>query len=113
VHELAVTESVLNIAVEHAQRAGAKRISVIHLVIGELSGFVDDSIQFYFDFLTPGTLAEGAKLAIQRVPARLRCRDCGREFSPEGLDWRCPACGALAGDVVAGKESYVESIEIL
>ena len=112
-HELAVTESVLKIAVEHGQRAGAQRITTIHLVIGQLSGFVDDSVQFYFDLLTPGTLAEGARLQIQRVPARLVCRQCQQQFAPAGRDWRCPACGALAGEVVAGKEFYVESIEIV
>jgi hydrogenase nickel incorporation protein HypA/HybF len=109
---MAVTESVLNIVTEHAQRAGAARISVIHLVIGQLSGFVDDSIQFYFDLLTPGTLAAGAQLAIQHVPALLQCRDCGAQFALEGMDWRCPSCGALAGDVISGKEFYVESIEV-
>jgi len=112
-HELAVTENILKIAVEHGQRAGAGRITAIHLVIGGLSGFVDDAIQFNFDLLTPGTLAEGAQLHFQRIPARLRCRQCDTVFEPDGIDWRCPECDALAGEVIAGKEFFVESIEIV
>jgi hydrogenase nickel incorporation protein HypA/HybF len=111
-HELPVTEGILRIAIEHAQKAGASRITDIHLVIGDLAGFVDDSIQFYFEVLTPGTLAEGAKLHFHRVATRLRCWECGHEFSPQERDWTCPQCGATGGEVLAGKEFYVESIEI-
>ena len=111
-HELPVTEDILRIATEHAERAGARRITAVHLVIGQLAGFVDDSIQFYFDLLAPGSLAEGARLHIQRVPACLRCRACAAEFEPAELDWTCPRCGAIAGEVVTGKEFYVDSIEV-
>lgn len=111
-HELSITQSVLNIAVEHAERAEAERILVINLVVGELTGFVDDSIQFYFDMLSPGTLAEGAKLAILRVPARIRCRVCDAEFALQDSNWLCPSCSAVGGDILAGREFLVESIEV-
>jgi hydrogenase nickel incorporation protein HypA/HybF len=112
VHELAVTQDVLRIVTEHAEKAGATRVTDIHLVIGELASFVDDSIQFYFDMFSPDTVAEGATLHFHRVNTRFRCRACGAEFEPEGRNWICPACGALGGDVIAGKEFYVESIEV-
>lgn len=111
-HELAITEDILRVAVEHAQRAGAQRITVINLVIGDLSSIVDDSVQFYFDFLSPGTLAEGAQLHFERVAARFRCRECGQEFTPQDRDWRCPRCQVVGGEVIAGKEFYVDSIEV-
>ena len=111
-HEMAVTQEVLRIVEEHAEEAGAERVTDIHLVIGDLTSFVDDSIQFYFDFLTPGTVAEGAELHFRRIPTRFKCRECGAEFEPEGHDWHCPECGAVGGDVIAGKEFFVESIEV-
>lgn len=111
-HELSVTEEILRIAVEHAGQAGARRITDINLVIGALSSVVDDSVQFYFDFLSPDTLAEGARLHFERIEARLRCRMCGQEFTPRGMDWNCPRCDAVGGEVVAGKEFYVDSIEV-
>ncbi|MCU0519204.1 MAG: hydrogenase maturation nickel metallochaperone HypA [Anaerolineae bacterium] len=111
-HEMAVTEDILRIVKDHAERGGAKKVTDIHLVIGELSSFIDDSIQFYFDLLTPNTIAEGASLHFERIRIRFRCRKCGQEFEPDGQDWHCPSCQALGGDVVAGKEFYVESIEI-
>jgi hydrogenase nickel incorporation protein HypA/HybF len=111
-HELAITEEILRITVEHAERAHAHRVTDINITIGDLSSVVDDSVQFYFDFSSPGTIAEGAKLHFRRVPARLRCRQCEKEFEPDGMEWHCPDCHSLAGDVIAGREFYLESIEV-
>ncbi len=112
-HELAVTEDILRIVKEHAENAGASRVTDITIVVGDMSSFIDDSIQFYFDQLSPGTIAEGATLHFKRIQTRFRCRQCDTEFSPDRLDWRCPACGAMGGEVIAGKEFYVESIEVV
>ena len=45
-HELPVTQSILDIALKHAQKVEAKRITDLHIVMGELSKLVDESIQF-------------------------------------------------------------------
>lgn len=111
-HEMSITQEILRIAVEHAGQARAKRITDIHLVIGALSSVVDDSVQFYFDFLSPNTLAEGAQLHFERIDARLRCRKCSQEFEPQGMNWHCPQCDAVGGEIVAGREFYVDSIEV-
>jgi len=112
VHELAVTQSMLDLALRHAARAGAQRITRINLVVGEVSGIVDESVQFYFDFVSKGTLAEGAQLAFEWQPARFRCRACGHEFALQDGNWVCPACQALGGEFIAGREFYMESIEV-
>ena len=111
-HELSITRNVLDIVIEHAKRAEAQRVSAINLVVGDLTGFVDDSIQFYFDMLSPDTLAEGARLVIRRIPATVHCRDCGEEFTLQDYNWACPKCTAIGGDVLSGREFSVESIEI-
>jgi hydrogenase nickel incorporation protein HypA/HybF len=112
-HELAVTQSILDIATRHAEQAGAQRILAINLVIGELTGFVDDSIQFYFDFLTEDSIASGAQLNFDRIPARVKCQSCGAEYAPpDSRLWACPQCEALGGDVISGREFSVSSIEI-
>jgi len=111
-HELSITQHILDIVTRHAQRADAKRVTSINLVVGELTGFVDDSIQFYFDMLSPDTLAHGARLCIRRVPALVHCTDCGEEFSPQGYSWLCPKCQATGGEIVSGRELLVESIEV-
>lgn len=112
-HELSVTQSILDIALRHAELAGARRILAVNLVIGELTGFVDDSIQFYFDFMTRDTPAAGAQLNFERIAARVRCQSCGAEYAPpDSRLWACPSCNALGGEIVAGREFSVSSIEI-
>ena len=54
------------------EKAGAKRIRRINLVIGEISGIVDASVQFYFDFISKDSPAEGATLVMERKPARFQ-----------------------------------------
>jgi hydrogenase nickel incorporation protein HypA/HybF len=112
-HELSVTQGVLDIALEAAHDAGATRITAIDLVIGDLSSVVDDSVQFYFDFLSKGTPAEGAVLRFQRQPAQATCRDCGHIFAAQvPLTLNCPSCGGQHLSVSGGREFRVESIEV-
>ena len=111
-HELSVTESLLEIVTRHALQADAERVVRIHLVIGELASIVDDSVQFYFDFLAKETLAAGAELVFRRVPVTLECPSCQHRWHPETADWACPNCQAARARPVAGQEFHVESIEV-
>ncbi len=112
-HELAVTQGILSVALEAANRAGARRIDAIDLVIGDLTSIVDDSVQFYFDILARGTPAEGAALRFRRVPAEGHCFACRAQFTVgAALAAACPACGSGQLLVTGGREFYVESIEV-
>ena len=111
-HELAITHNILNIALDEAATAQASKITKINLVVGELSGVVSDSIQFYFDFLKKDNAAEEATLDFRIVPAQLRCRDCQTEFNPQDSVWICPSCQGLSIEVLAGRDCNIESIEV-
>jgi hydrogenase nickel incorporation protein HypA/HybF len=111
-HEMAITESILRLAIHEAERVGAPRITRITLVIGELASVLDDSVSLYFGMLSEGTIAEGAELDFKRLPATLCCQHCGHVFAKSGPRFLCPACGGegrLTGDA---KEFYLESMEV-
>ena len=111
-HELSVTESVLEIACEHAQKAQAEKVTDIFLVIGRLSSIVDDSIAFYWNVISKGTLCEDAKLHFKRIPAELVCLECNTHYTLEDELVPCPECGSARVRVIAGDEFNLESIEI-
>lgn len=111
-HEQSIVESLLAIALENAQKANAVKIHKINVVIGELSGAVDESIDFYFNFLRKDTIASEANLSFRHVPAQLRCRKCGRIFTAQNMDFCCPDCKETEVDIIGGRELYLESLEV-
>jgi hydrogenase nickel incorporation protein HypA/HybF len=112
-HELPVTEGILKVALDASQKNGARRITVVNLVVGELSSMVDDSVQFYFDILSKGTLAEGAALRFRREPSTAVCLDCQHQFDARApFAPACPICGSGRLQIKGGREFYVESIEV-
>lgn len=111
-HELAVTESILNIATRHATQANALHVTDVHLVIGQLSSIVDDSVQFYWDMISAGTICEGAQLHFERKPATFKCLACDQSFALTGELTDCPNCHSIQIKLVGGEEFYLDSIEV-
>jgi hydrogenase nickel incorporation protein HypA/HybF len=111
-HELAITESILEIALRSARNTQATKISRINLVIGEYSSIVDNSVQFYWDFVAQGTLAEGALLTFERTPATFHCLSCEQNYSPTEHSYHCPVCNSSSVQLVTGREFYVASIDV-
>ncbi|WP_129677606.1 hydrogenase maturation nickel metallochaperone HypA [Candidatus Chloroploca sp. Khr17] len=109
-HELAITEGLLKVAVGAAD---GRRIRSISLVIGALSSVVDDSVQFYFDILSRESAAEGAQLVFRRIPADGICLACGTTtLVTPPLPLACAACGSRQLRVTGGDQFQVESIEV-
>lgn len=111
-HELPVTQSLLKLAVEHAKAAQATRVTDIYVEIGQLSSYVDDSIQFYWDFIGKGTVAEGAQLHFHRVPMELECRECHISFTPNGTSFECPKCKSERVEVVSGDVFQLVGLDV-
>jgi hydrogenase nickel incorporation protein HypA/HybF len=111
-HELAITQSMLDIVLRQAERAGPGGVRRVNVVVGQMSGVVAECMQFYFDLLSKGTIAEGADVSVRTVPATARCRACGKSFELKEFSWTCPGCQATDAEIIAGKELSVESIEV-
>ena len=110
-HELSVTESILNITTRYAEQENASIVTDVYLVIGNLSSIIDDSVQFYWDFVTKKTICEGSKLHFSRIEAKAKCLECGFEYNLTELQ-PCPQCESARFRIITGEEFYVESIKI-
>ena len=66
-HEVALAQSIFDIATETAKKNKAGKIIGIRLRIGELSCVNLDSLQFAFACISSDTLAQGAKLSASTI----------------------------------------------
>jgi len=107
-HELAITESILNQAIAEAKNRKAVAINVIKLKIGEGRSLVPECMQFYFETARKGTLAAQAKLEIEVVPLRIVCARCRAEVKELNLTCECKA----GIEIVSGQELSIEYIDI-
>lgn len=111
-HELSITESILNTSLAEAQKQHAGKIRVIRLLLGPLSGIVPECIQMYLNLLSEGTIAEGAKIEAAVLPLKVRCRDCTRESEITRSHIACPFCRSLRLQILSGREFMIESLEV-
>lgn len=111
-HELSLAESTLALALRHAEKAGADRVTALHLVVGEFTTLEESSLGFYWERVCRGTPAAGSSLNIRRIPARLKCLACNEEYDVEDGTWHCPSCRGERIRMISGDECYLESIEV-
>ena len=111
-HELAITESILRIALQAAEEHQAKRVLEIRTKIGAYSGVVPQYIQEYFNIVSRDTIPEQARLSIETIPATVECRSCGQTTAVERFRIKCAACGSTDVKLCTGREYYVDSLEV-
>jgi len=107
-HELGLTQEILEIVTQRAQERKVKRVV---LEIGKLSCVLPEAIRFCFDLCAEGTLAEGAQLEIIQPPGRGRCRQCGAEFALHAVLAHC-VCGSGDVEWLSGEELRIKTMEM-
>jgi hydrogenase nickel incorporation protein HypA/HybF len=111
-HEVSIMTEALRLAVDAAQSAGASRVLKLRLRIGSLSGVVPEALRFAFDVVCRDTMAEGASLEIEAVPAACWCATCGAEFECTDFFNECPRCHNVSGELRRGRELEIASVEM-
>jgi len=108
-HELSLTQNILDIAL---RSAGEKRILRVNLLIGQFSDEREESIRFYWNDLAKDTTARDARLIFQRVDAEMKCLECGVIFHPEEETSLCPSCQSHRLHLLSGDDVKLESIDV-
>lgn len=112
-HELSIAMKVIDEVAKQVAGAGGGRVLSITLRIGRLSCVQEGSLRFCFDLASADMELSGARLEIIDVPVRIWCPACGAERELPGVQsLACPKCGRLSGDIRAGRELDLESIEL-
>lgn len=113
-HELPVTDKILEIALKHAEQNKATRIYSITLRVGGLTDLEDNWLQHYFDYLSKDTIADGARLIIIHDGITLRCGTCKTlvETTKEDMqEQKCPHCGdGQSFSIMSGRDYFIEEM---
>ena len=108
-HELSIAENLLRQVKGIVRGERLVGVFAIALKVGALRQIVPETLQEAFASLAAGTAAAGAKIEIETIPPRVRCRDCGKE--KDGFLAACPSCKSVRIDLIAGRELFIDYIE--
>lgn len=111
-HEMAIAQSVFDIAFGEASKHGAAKIRKIKLSIGEFSGVVKDALDFAFKVLKRDTPAADAEIEIEIIKLTAICDLCGEvECKLNDLKFTCNECGRQLV-ITGGREMKVDYIDL-
>ena len=113
-HELSIIQSILDIVLDYANKNKAKRVIKINLKVGELSDIIPEWMQQYFNIVSKDTIAAGATLYIESIPATFRCNSCCNEYRMNKKNWKfhCKRCASADIIFSSGREYTLNSVEI-
>jgi hydrogenase nickel incorporation protein HypA/HybF len=114
-HELAVTKSILRLALDHSARHGGGEIVSISLAIGEMRNLEQEWLQRYFAYISKGTPAERAMIKVRKIPVVFVCKQCRQSFTADihaDHPLLCAHCGSDEYDLLSGRELAVEQLEV-
>jgi len=111
-HELSIAQSLMQLVLAEAEKANARKVITVSLKVGELTGVVPDSLSFCFELLSKSTIAENAKITIEKVPIRGYCSQCKDDFAITHNLYRCTTCGNTQIDLTSGRELQIDHLEI-
>ena len=112
-HELSIVANLYEIMEKKAKEQGAKKITLVRLQVGILSGVVPDFLETAFDIFKEGTMAAEASLEIEKVPLKTRCEECGIEKISNELIFICTICGSSQIKTLDGTELILEKMDLL
>ena len=96
-HELGITQGIIDRARETAVANGARKVTDLYLTMTPAADFTFDSIEMYFEMLTDeDDCFQGARLHLLWAPVAATCLACSDEFSTEAPRPVCPQCGSPA-----------------
>ena len=111
-HELAICQALIDQVERVARDNAARRVLSVTVSVGPLSGVEAGLLEHAYPLAAAGTAAEQARLIVEVVPVRVRCRTCRVETEAAANRLLCGECGTWQVEVVAGEEMLLQRVEI-
>ena len=111
-HEMSIAMNVVEIVTDTAKKNKAKKINLIELDVGALSGIIPDALEFCFESACKGTIAENSELKLNLIKADAECENCSNKFKTAEMVSKCPKCGEMVFQISGGRELKVRAINV-
>jgi len=121
-HEFSMTTQIVENVLQEAQKHNAKKVTEVHLIIGELTFLGAEQVRFSYNILVEGTIMQGSKLYIKQKNGVVKCGSCDYEgalmyednpmYHVKMPTLRCPKCGGVV-NVIGGRECTIKSIRLV
>ena len=109
-HEMAIAVELMRQLETLAQERAISCIEELTVTAGQMRQIVPEALKLAFELSAEGTVAAGAKLNVQVVPAVARCRQCGQKFEPAAAWFLCPTCQQADVEMVEGNDIILTSV---
>ena len=121
-HEFSISDEIVKNVLGAVKESNGQKVLSIQLEIGELALLNVEQVTFWIREMFKGSVAEGAKIKVRTIKARIKCGSCGYRggMNPEQQDpfrhallYSCPKCQSFEIDVEKGRECYLKKIQVL
>ncbi|MGX9353128.1 hydrogenase maturation nickel metallochaperone HypA [Shimia sp. W99] len=112
-HEMSLCEGIRTVIEDQARAHDVKAVKRVRLEIGRFAGVEKPAMEFAFDVVMRGSVAEGAVLEMIDLPGRAMCYDCMKEVEIEDRLDPCPECDGGKLMPVAGDEMRIKDLEVI
>jgi hydrogenase nickel incorporation protein HypA/HybF len=121
-HEFSISDEIVRNVLGAVKENNGKKVLSIQLEIGELTLLNMEQVTFWIHELFKGSVAEGAKVKVRTIKARIKCESCGykgairsaREDSMRHLALEtCPQCNSFQFKVEKGRECILRKIQVV
>jgi hydrogenase nickel incorporation protein HypA/HybF len=110
-HELSIALDIIDFVRREIVNRQLHSLTAVGVRIGALSAVDPEALRFGFTAACRGTELEPVQLSIEWVPARIKCRTCGRENTTDQPEFVCSSCKSGNVEIARGYELEVAYLE--
>jgi hydrogenase nickel incorporation protein HypA/HybF len=111
-HEMSLCEGILQVIETEAKKQQFTEVKQVVLDIGVLSGVEISALEFAFEVVMRGSIAENATLKINQIEAQAWCMPCSETVTIKQRFDACPNCESYQLQVSSGDEMKIKELEV-
>jgi len=111
-HEMSLCEGIIQILEEQAKTQNFQRVKTVWLEIGALAGVEISALEFSYDVISHGTIADSSVLKIIHLAATAECAGCKQTVNIDQRYLPCPNCGDYQLQITGGEQMRIKELEV-